>query len=427
MITSIDLFAGGGGASEGIRRATGRAPIVAVNHDPAAIQMHAANHPGTMHLCENVFDVDPFAPRGQLDLLWASPDCTHFSRAKGGKPVSKNIRSLAWVVHNWAKHAMPSVICIENVPEFQGWGPLDANGKPIKSKRGETFKQFVRALEEAGYDVEWRELVACDYGAPTSRKRLFLIARSDGQDIVWPEPTHGPGRSHSYRTAAECIDWEVPALSIFATPAEAKAWAKQHGCGIPRRPLAEATMRRIFEGVRRYVIEAADPFVLNLTHGGRVESLHEPFRTITGANRGEKALITPHLATLDHQSSAPGSCVTRMTDPVSTITTKNRHLLVSPTLIQTGYGERKGQRPRALDLHAPLGTIVSCGGGKHALVSAFFTKYYGHATRARVSAVVVTSASSRSGARSTPSWTSRCACSPPASSPGPKASATSTC
>lgn len=339
MITSIDLFAGGGGASEGIRRATGRAPVIAVNHDPDAIKMHAANHPGTMHLCESVFDVTPFAPKGQLDLLWASPDCTHFSRAKGGKPVSRHIRSLAWIVERWAKAAMPTVICLENVPEFQSWGPLDNKNRPIKSRRGETFLEFIQSIKNRGYDVEWRELVACDYGAPTSRRRLFIIARCDGEDIVWPEPTHGPGRELPYHTAAECIDWNVPALSIFATPQEARAWAKKHGTGTPRRPLAEATMRRIAEGVRRFVLENPTPFLLNLTHGGRLEPLQEPFRTITCANRGEKALVTP-------------------------------------TLIQTGYGERKGQSPRVLNLHEPLGTVVASG-AKHALVSTFITKYYG--------------------------------------------------
>ncbi len=376
-ITSIDLFAGGGGASEGIRCATGRAPVVAINHDPAAIAMHAANHPGTMHLCEDVFDVSPFTPGGRrLDLLWASPDCTHHSRARGGKPREKNIRALAWVVEKWAKYAKPAVICLENVPEFRHWGPLDANDKPIKARRGETFKEFVAAIEACGYDVEWRDLVAADYGAPTTRKRLFMIARSDGEPICWPEPTHGPDRELPYRTAAECIDWSVPALSIFATRTEAKAWAKEHGRGIPRRPLAEATMRRIFEGIRRYVLEHSDPFILNLTHGGRLEDLHAPLKTITCAHRGEKALITPYLASLDHQSSSPGSCVTRLDGQVSTITTKARHLLVSPTLIQMGYGERKGQRPRTLDLHAPLGTVVAAG-SKHALVSAFVTKNNG--------------------------------------------------
>lgn len=304
-------------------------------------------------------------------------NCTHFSRAKGGRPVSKKIRSLAWSVVDWAKWAMPRVICLENVPEFQHWTVLGPDNRPIKSRRGETFRKFVRALRDCGYDVEWRELVASDYGAPTSRKRLFLIARSDGRDIVWPEPTHGPGRPYAYRTAAECIDWRTPALSIFATPAEAKAWARANGCGTPRRPLAEATMRRIAEGVRRYVIEGDDPYMLNLTHGGRLEPLNEPFRTITCANRGEKALITPHLVTLDHQSSSARSCMTEMTDPLSTITTKARHLLVAPTLVQMGYGERKGQRPRALDLQAPLGTIVA-GGNKHGFVQAFLVKYYGN-------------------------------------------------
>jgi len=320
----VDLFAGGGGASEGIRQATGRGPIVAINHCEAAIRMHAENHPDTIHFLESVFEVRPqLAARGRsVDFLWASPDCTHFSRAKGGKPRSKEIRSLAWVIVDWAREVRPRVIALENVPEFVTWGPIGDDGQPVKARAGETFREFVQALEGHGYTVEWRVLNAADYGTPTSRKRLFLVARCDGAAIVWPEPTHGAGRL-PYRTAAECIDWSIPVPSIFGR----------------KRPLAEATERRIAEGIRRYVLGAARPFLVNLTHGGRLDGLDDPMKTITAAHRGEKALVTP-------------------------------------TLIQTGYGEREGQAPRVLDIGAPLGTVVA-GGAKHALVAAFLAKHYG--------------------------------------------------
>ncbi len=329
----VDLFAGGGGASTGIEQAIGRHPDVAVNHDAEAISLHAANHPQTRHFCSDVFEVDPITVTdGQpVGLLWASPDCKHFSKAKGGKPVSKKIRSLAWVVIKWAKAVQPRVICLENVEEFQTWGPLAADGRPCPERKGKTFALWVAQLRGLGYAVEWRELRACDYGAPTIRKRLFLVARRDGQPITWPTPTHAqpdakgkvPAGMQPWRTAADCIDWSIPAPSIFERT----------------RPLAEATCRRIAKGIVRYVYEAAQPFVVSLTHqgGDRVESLAEPFRTITGANRGEKALAVP-------------------------------------TLIQTGYGERPGQAPRVPGLHKPLGTVVA--GQKHALVSAFLAKHY---------------------------------------------------
>lgn len=423
-ITSIDLFAGGGGASKGIELATGKSPVIAVNHDDEALKMHAANHPGTMHLCENVLDVDPIAPNGRLDLLWASPDCTFFSRARGGKPMKKEIRALPNVVITWARYAQPSVICMENVKEIQDWGPLypsdhpdpKKRDRPIPERRSEDWKKFIRALRDCGYDVEWRVLCAADYGAPTTRDRLFLIARSDGQSIVWPEPTHGPGRPMPHLPAAGCIDWDIPCPSIFMSPTEAKQWAadrrKATGqrIGTPRRPLKPKTMARIAEGMRRYVLESSNPFLLNLTHGGRLEPLHDPFKTITGANRGEKALITPYFATLDHQSSSDRSCVMPPDDPLSTITSKNRHMLLTPMLIQTRNGERPGQTPRTLDIRKPLNTITSQGsqgalvtallqsthsnpvyrsprdplatitasaGGHQSLISAFLVKYYG--------------------------------------------------
>ena len=348
----VDLFAGGGGASHGIRSALGVEPVLAVNHCAAAIEMHAANHPGTIHMQEDLYRVRPFRPGGQeIDLLHGSPDCTFFSRAKGAKPLNNKRRMLAWVVLEWARDTHPTVITLENVPEFLRWGPLyPANhpiaklrDRPIKEREGETFREFVNGLKLAGYQVEWRVLNACDYGAPTARKRLFIAARRDGKPIVWPEPTHGPGRAHPYRTAAECIDWSIPMLSIFATPTEAKAWAKQHGVGTPRRPLADATLRRIAEGVKRYVLNSKRPFIVQLNHGrdkNRSQSADQPMPTI------------------------------------ATGTGAHGFGIVVPTLIQTGYGEREGQAPRVLNIQAPVGTLVA-GGGKHALVAAFLAKHNG--------------------------------------------------
>lgn len=329
----VDNFAGGGGASTGIEAALGRPVDLAINHDPVALAMHSANHPATRHACENIVDVDPreVCSSRRVGLAWFSPDCTHFSRAKGTKPRKKEIRGLAWVVIRWARDVRPRVIVLENVEEFQTWGPLDEHGQPIKARAGETFRAWLGALSDLGYQIEFRSLIAADHGTPTTRKRLFLIARCDGAPIAWPDPTHGPGRER-YRPAADVIDWSLPCPSIFGRS----------------RPLAEKTLRRIALGVQRYVIDAAEPFVIPLTHGGslarprrapRVHGLGEPLRTITGANRGEFALV-------------------------------------APALIQTGYGERKGQRPRALDLQAPLGTVVA-GGQKHGLVAALITKHYG--------------------------------------------------
>ena len=323
----IDNFAGGGGASTGIERAIGRAVDIAINHDPEAVAMHAANHPQTLHLCESVWDVDPReATQGRpVGLAWFSPDCKHFSKAKGGKPVEKKIRGLAWVAVRWAATVQPRIIILENVEEFVTWGPIGPDGRPCPRNKGREFGAFKNALKRLGYVVEHRELRACDYGTPTSRKRFFMIARCDGLPIVWPTPTHGPGRAKPWRTAAECIDWSLPCPSIFER----------------ERPLAEATLRRIARGIQKYVVDAAEPFIVRIGHtghgdGGKTSSVREPLRTVTS---------------------------------------KAEHLLVSPTLVQTGYGERAGQLPRTLDLHAPLGTVVG-GGQKHALVAAFLAKHY---------------------------------------------------
>ena len=328
----IDLFAGGGGASTGIEQAIGRPVDIAVNHAPDAVSLHQANHPQTLHYVSDVFEVEPLAvTQGRpVGLLWASPDCKHFSKAKGGKPVSKRVRGLAWVVVKWAKLVRPRIICLENVEEFQTWGPLAADGRPCPNRKGSTFARWKAQLVALGYVVEHRELRACDYGAPTIRKRLFLVARCDGQPIVWPTPTHAakPAKGSGlkpWRTAAECIDWTIPCPSIFER----------------QRPLADATLRRIAHGVMRYVVDAAQPYIVRIGqtgHGdaGKVRGIHEP---------------------------------------VSTVTTKAEHLLCSPTLVQTGYGERAGQAPRVPGLDKPLGTIVA-GAAKHALVAAFLAKHY---------------------------------------------------
>lgn len=302
----VDSFAGGGGASKGIEMALGRCPDIAINHDPQALVMHEANHPATRHYCESVWDVDPVrvCAGRPVGLAWFSPDCCHHSKAKGGKPRNQKIRGLAWVAVRWAAAVRPRVICLENVEEFEHWGPLHRSGPqagtPIRARRGETFRAFVRKLERLGYAVEWRQLRACDYGAPTIRKRLFLVARCDGAPIVWPEPTHGPGLV-PYQVAADIIDWSLPCPSIFER----------------RRPLADKTLARIARGIRRFVLEAAEPYIVPV----------------------------------DGQ-------------------------LAAPTLVTTGYGEREGQAPRAPGLHVPHATVVA-GGGKSALVAAFLAKHYG--------------------------------------------------
>ena len=338
----VDLFAGGGGASTGIEQAIGRHVDIAVNHDPEAVSLHQMNHPQTEHHVSNVWEVDPrVVTQGRrIGLLWASPDCTYHSKARGGKPhrdrnKARRRRGLASIVVKWVRLLKPTgqhprVISLENVEEFQHWGPLLSDGTPCPERRGASFQRWVAELRGLGYAVEWRELRACDYGAPTIRKRLFLVARCDGQTIVWPEPTHAqkPAKGSGlkpWRTAAECIDWSLPCPSIFER----------------ERPLADATLRRIAHGVMRYVVNAAEPFIARIGQTGHGDS---------GKVRG-------------------------IGEPVSTITSKAEHLLCSPTLVQTGYGERSGQAPRVPGLDKPPGTVVA-GASKHALVAAFLAKHY---------------------------------------------------
>lgn len=576
-VVAVDLFAGGGGASLGIEQATDRSPVAAVNHDWHAIQMHMANHPLSIHFHRDVWEVQPSgAVNGaKIDLLWCSPDCTHHSRARGGKPRQKDIRGLAWVIIEWAAQVRPTVIAGENVPEFLGWGPLHLDSpdvpeklrnRPIPDRKGETFDAFRLALgpgvpedhpswgeipervreyarRGCGYDLRTAILNAANHGAPTSRSRLYFVARCDGEPVRFPEPTHGPGRAQPWRTAAECLDFEEPSLSIFASPEEARAWSKARKVGLPQRPLADATMRRIAEGIRRFVLTNADPYIVvtgqQSSDSGKVRPVHGPLSTIvtkaehclvtpvvtkfygasvgapvdapapthterahlglvapvlttfygtskagatveepmptvtaqaggghlgvaeavlapalvctthqddqdkpvsssriadvqaplptvTGANRGEWAeieatmepaeMITPiilraHGKGWDKPGKASGvtkpdqsfptitateewSVVTpvlvrynseqpgrhanahKVTDPLNVVPTENRFGLITPILVQSGYGEREGQAPRALDITKPLGTVVGAG-GKHALVSAFMAKHYG--------------------------------------------------
>lgn len=303
----VDSFAGGGGASTGIEAALGAAVDIAINHDEQAIRMHEANHPGTVHVNSNIWQVDPIEavrnhPSGirHVSLAWFSPDCKHFSKAKGGKPREKSIRDLAWVVVLWAQRVQPDVILLENVEEFRTWGPLCEEGKPIKERQGETFNEWTKQLRKAGYKIQWKELRACDYGAPTIRKRFFMIARRDGKPIVWPAPTHGKpgtpdvlaGKLKPWRSAAEIIDWTIPCPSIFTR----------------KKPLAEKTLRRIAHGIMKFVVNnpqpyIVGPFIVPLTHhgsAGRSYGLDQPLPTVTGANRGEMALVSPYFARTAH-------------------------------------------------------------------------------------------------------------------------------
>lgn len=363
----IDSFAGGGGTSTGLEQAFGRPVDIAINHDPEALAMHAANHPRTTHLCESVWDVDPIKVTGNrpVGLVWLSPDCKHFSKAKGGKPVEKRIRCLAWVTLRWAAKCKPRVIMLENVEEFKTWGPLlieaDGSAKPDPAKKGKTFDSFIRQLRAHGYAVEFREMRGCDHDTPTIRKRFFLVARRDGITIKWPEPTHGApdsigvraGKLLPYRTAAECIDFALPCPSIFERD----------------KPLAPATLRRIAKGIMRYVIDAADPFIVGAggpARAGEPRPTARPFGTLLARN--DSYFCAPTIVPVTHQG---GDRTESIGEPFRTITGAHRgeKTLGVATLVQVGYGEREGQAPRALDIEKPLGTVVGAA-AKHALVEA---------------------------------------------------------
>ena len=409
----VDSFAGGGGTSTGIELATGRAVDFAINHDPDAILMHQTNHPHTVHYQASVWDVDPVEVCGgsPVGLFWASPDCKHFSKAKGGKPVDKKIRGLAWIVLRWAGKVHPRVIILENVEEFQTWGPV-RRGKPVKSKAGQTFRQFVRQLEALGYAVSWRELVAADYGAPTTRKRFFLIARRDGRPIVWPEPTHAPadspdvqaGKKKPWRSAAEIIDWSLPCPSIFDTRQQIK---EKYGL-TAQRPLRPNTMRRVARGIDKFVIKSAHPFLIQCNHGGgfRGQELKEPLPAITakhgyglsmpvmvaigqtnGGDRGrsvrepthtqvskaEECVVSAKLNawTVTNTTNSTGHPVT---EPMDTARTGGGggQMLTAASMIQ--YHTEQNEGVRGQEITEPLRTIDAAN--RYGLTAALMVKYY---------------------------------------------------
>lgn len=427
----VDLFAGGGGASQGIEAALGKKVDIALNHDPVALAVHKANHPETYHVEADIWKANPadLVQGRPVALLWASPDCTHHSIAKGGKPRKKGLRTLAWAVYRWARSVRPAVIFIENVKEFEGWGPLTKAGLPDKRFLGKTFRLWVRRIEGLGYRVEHRMLDASLYGAPTRRRRLFIVARRDGKPIAWPAFTHGPGRL-PVRTAAECIDWSLPCPSIFER----------------KRDLAPKTQWRIAQGIRRFVLENPRPFLVKFQQnsigqelerpldtvmagaprfglvapsivgvGGRAgqsaptgpddpigtittkndralvapvlerqfgrsqgASIDEPMPVVTAGGGGKTALVAPHLLKVNHgDDGRTGRREHSLEEPLTTVTAQRRgHALAAATLVQAGYGEREGQAARVPGIEKPLGTVVSQG-RKHSLVSAFLAKHYG--------------------------------------------------
>lgn len=374
----VDNFAGGGGTSTGIELATGYSVDIAINHDPEAIRMHKANHPNTKHYCENVWAVDPVKACGghPVALAWFSPDCKHFSKAKGGKPKDKNIRGLAWVACRWAGLVRPRVIMLENVEEFKTWGPLGRRHHPIKAKQGKTFEKFVQQLTGLGYEVQFRELVAADYGAPTMRKRFFMIARCDGEPIVFPEPTHAPAESEEvkagllkpYVGAYTQLDFSLPCPSIFDTSEEIK---EKYGIRAVR-PLAQKTMERIARGLKKFVLDNPEPFIIQCNHGGerRPNDIRKPMPTITGKHG--YGIVEPTLApymgtnTTNHPG---GNCK----DPIHTITTGNQQCLISPTLIQY-HSETAKDEVRGQSIEAPIMTVD--GSNRYGLVTSFLHKFY---------------------------------------------------
>ncbi|KWS18427.1 DNA cytosine methyltransferase [Pseudomonas syringae] len=383
----VDFFCGGGGAGTGLEMGLGRTVSVAKNHSPAAISMHTVNHPGAKHFTTDVFDGDPDAKCGGKAVGWfhMSPDCTHHSQAAGGQPRKREIRNLSWIGLKWAGKKKPRVISLENVKQILQWGPLVAKrckstGRVVKlgggiaapgevvpvdqqflvpdpARRGQTWAVFVAELERLGYAVEWRVIRACDFGAPTSRERLFMIARCDGQPIVWPEPTHAkrPTKVQKpWRTAAECIDFTDLGKSIFGR----------------KKDLAPATLRRVAKGMKKFVIDNPAPFIVPIANwsGETVQSANEPLRTVTSYPKGGAfSVVSPVIAPATHQGS---DRINDPLEPLPTVTCANRGelTLISPTLIQSGYGEREGQQPRVPGIDQPLGTIVA-GSVKHALTS----------------------------------------------------------
>ena len=416
----VDSFAGGGGASTGIEMATGHPVDVAINHNEAAIMMHRRNHPFTEHYIEDIWQVNPeTAVRGRhVRLAWFSPDCKHFSRAKGAALVDKKIRGLAWVVLKWAAAVRPDVIMLENVPEFTTWGPV-RKGKPVKSKAGQTYQKWLKQLQDLGYEVETRKLCAADYGAPTIRTRFHLIARCDGKKIVWPERTHAPrdsqevkrGELKPWRSAAEVIDFSLPCPSIFASKAEIK---EQYGVNA-MRPLKENTLRRIARGLDKFVIKSAEPFIVPVGYGEnkgqlpRVHDIKEPLSTVVSSTKQYVCdpLMTPYSVECNHggerqprELSNPFNTVTGkytggvaspvvtpyvmcnnagnvphgMDEPVPTITTGDRNFLTAPTLIQY-HTEQSAKEVRGQGLEEPIQTVDAAN--RYGLSAAWLTQYFG--------------------------------------------------
>lgn len=376
----VDNFAGGGGASTGIEMATGYSVDIAINHDPEAIKMHKANHPYTKHYCEDVWQVDPVAAcKGHpVGLAWFSPDCKHFSKAKGGKPKDKFIRGLAWVACRWAGLVRPRVIMLENVEEFKTWGPLNRRHHPVKAKQGKTFEKFVSQLTELGYEVQFRELVAADYGAPTMRKRFFLIARCDGKPIVWPDPTHAPADSEAvkagllkpYVGAYTQLDFSLPCPSIFDTAEEIK---EKYGIRAVR-PLAPKTMERIARGLKKFVIDNAEPFIVQVNHSGAksdyCKSANEPLNTVTGKHGF--GIVEPYMVQIG-QTGFTADRSKDVREPLTTIVSKNEHCLISPTLIQY-HSETADKSVRGQSIKDPIMTVDSSN--RYGLVTSFLHKYY---------------------------------------------------
>lgn len=396
----IDNFAGGGGASTGIELAAGRAVDAAINHDPDAILMHQTNHPQTRHYCESVWDVNPWeVTRGRpVGLAWFSPDCKHFSKAKGSKPVDRNIRGLAWIVLKWAGTVKPRVIILENVEEFQTWGPV-RKGKPVKSRRGETFRKWKEQLQALGYEIDHRELVAADYGAPTIRKRFFLIARCDGKPIIWAERTHAPkdseevknGKCKPWRGAAEIIDWTIPCPSIFDTTDEIK---EKYGIRAIR-PLAVNTQKRIARGIEKFVLQNKEPFIVPIGYGERkgqaprVHDIKEPVSTVVSS--GKQYLCQPELSPFIVQVNHKGEQFRgqELKEPIPTITGKHGYglatpvmtaiavskaeqCLAMPSLIQ--YHTEQSERVRGQGMDEPIMTLDAAN--RYGLSVAFLSKFY---------------------------------------------------
>ncbi|PJG61985.1 DNA cytosine methyltransferase [Yersinia kristensenii] len=406
-------FAGGGGSCEGIKQALGYEPHIAMNHNPVAMAMHAINHPRTLHYPEDIFSVDPLISTGGLPVLlgWFSPDCRHFSKAKGGTPVKKEIRGLAWVVLRWALAVRPRFLMLENVEEFRGWGPLltdsEGNHRPDPARKGETFKAFIgmlgsgidanhpalvevceflkidingpeaaRLVSGLGYNVDHRELKACDYGTPTIRKRLFVVGRCDGESVVWPEPSHGApnstdvlsGMLQPWRTAAECIDWSQPTRSIFGR----------------KKDLADNTLRRIVKGLQRFVIDNPDPFIVRLGQtgfgGDRLQyPIDQPLTTIT--SKAEHLLLEPYAVKCNHTSTKTKYDCFRgqsLRDPLQTITRTHGFAVAAPVVV------RQFGNSTANDINTPLGTVTAGGGGKSQLASAILAP---HITKFRTGAI----------------------------------------